>query len=131
MCPRIAICYNQSRYLVQSEAITYTGNIARDIGEQIVHTRYINIEQKDHYHDDHEGNEDDACEPEDHWIPYESSEVGTRKAEYVPPRWHGVEHFHQGQRAPRSKEKETAPGPNPPFYMLSVNPLTSATMVGS
>ena len=53
MCPRIAICYNQSRYPVSSGAITYTSDIVWDIGEQIVHTRYIDVEQKYHYHDDH------------------------------------------------------------------------------
>jgi len=53
MCPRIAICYNQSRYLVPSEVITYTGDIVWDISEQVVHTRYIDVDQKEHYHDDH------------------------------------------------------------------------------
>jgi len=40
-------------YPEPSGAITYTGNTVRDISEQIVHTRHIDVEQKEHYHDDH------------------------------------------------------------------------------
>lgn len=62
-----------------SRAITYTGDIVWDISEQIIHTRYIDVEQKDHYHDDHQGDEDDSCEPEDHRVLYDLSEAGTHE----------------------------------------------------
>ena len=94
---------------MSSEAITYTSNIVRDIGEQIVHAHHIVVDQKDHYHDGHQDDEDDACEPEDHTVPYESPEAGAHEVEYVGQRLHDVQHVHEGRRTPRSKEKETTP----------------------
>ena len=56
---------------VSSANMAHTGSIERDIGEQIVHARHIGVGEEYHQHAEHQDREDDASEPEDHWVPDE------------------------------------------------------------